>query len=159
MVSPRRKPQDDQPAFNLQRYFERISEVDVTKIDGMGALTVQTILSEIGLDTSLSPTVKHFTSWLGLCLSICITKSKVKNSRTRRVINHATNAFRMVAIAAGKTRSALGAFYRHLRTRLRTPKAITATAHKLVRIFYRLWSCGKNYDAPSVNYYKQCYQE
>ncbi|WP_392536157.1 hypothetical protein [Nostoc sp. C117] len=34
------------------------------------------------------------------------------------------------------------AFYRRLRSRLGTPKAITATAHKLARIFYRLWTNG-----------------
>ena len=125
----------------------------------MGALTVQTILSEVGLDARRFPTVKHFTSWLGLCPGSCITGAKVKNSRTRRVVNRAANAFRMAAVAAGKTRSALGAFYRRLRTRLGIPKAITATAHKLARIFYRLWSSGGTYDDPGVNYYEQRYQE
>jgi transposase len=157
--SPRRKPQDNQPAFDLQTHLERISGVDFTQIDGMGALTVQTILSEVGLDASRFPSVKHFTSWLGLCPGSCITGGKVKNSRTRRVVNRAATAFRMAAVAAGKTRSALGAFYRRLRTRLGTPKAITATAHKLARIFYRLWSSGGNYDDPGVNYYEQRYQE
>lgn len=46
--SPRRKPQDNQSAFDLQTYFQRISGIDFTQIDGMGALTVQTILSEVG---------------------------------------------------------------------------------------------------------------
>ena len=70
----------------------------------------------------------------------------MKNSRTRRVVNRAANAFRMAALAAGKTRSALGAFYRRLRTRLGTPKAITATAHKLARLFYQLWRNGATYN-------------
>jgi len=157
--SPRRKPQDNQPAFDLQTHLERISGVDFTQIDGMGALTAQTILSEIGLDASRFPSVKHFTSWLGLCPGSCITGGKVKNSRTRRVVNRAANAFRLAAVAAGKTRSALGAFYRRLRTRLGTPKAITATAHKLARIFYRLWSSGGTYDDPGVHYYEQRYQQ
>ena len=156
------------PAVNLKiisllkacvPHLERIPGVDFTQIDGMGALTVQTILSEVGLDARRFPTVKHFTSWLGLCPGSCITGAKVKNSRTRRVVNRAANAFRMAATAAGKTRSALGAFYRRLRTRLGIPKAITATAHKLARIFYRLWSSGGTYDDPGVNYYEQRYQE
>ncbi len=37
--------------------------VDFTRIDGLGVLTVQTILSEVGLDHKRFPTVKHFTSW------------------------------------------------------------------------------------------------
>jgi transposase len=157
--SPRRKPQDNQPGFDLQTHLHRISGVDFTQIDGIGALTVQTILSEVGLDASRFPTVKQFTSWLGLCPGSCITGGKVKNSRTRRVVNRAANAFRMAAVAAGKTRSALGAFYRRLRTRLGAPKAITATAHKLARIFYCLWSSGRTYADPGVDYYEQRYQE
>jgi len=45
--SPRRKPQDNQPAFDLQTHLQRISGVDFTQIDGMGALTVQTILQKL----------------------------------------------------------------------------------------------------------------
>ena len=60
----------------------------------------------------------------------------------------------MAALAVGKTRSVLGAFYRRLRTRLGTPKAVTATAHKLARIFYRLWSSGRTYADPGINYYE-----
>lgn len=125
----------------------------------MGALTVQTILSEVGLDPKWFPTVKHFTSWLGLCPGSCVTGGKAKHSRTRRVVNRAANAFRMAAQAAGKTRSAIGAFYRRSRTRLGAPKAITATAHKLARIFYHLWTSGTNYHDPGVNYYEKRYQE
>ncbi|MEH2072484.1 MAG: transposase [Nostoc sp.] len=39
----------------------------ITAIDGLGILTVQTIISEVGLDPTRFPTVKNFTSWLGLC--------------------------------------------------------------------------------------------
>jgi hypothetical protein len=48
---------------------------------------------------------------------------------------------------------------RRLRTRLRTPKAITATAHKVARIFYRLWSAQGTDDDPRGNDYEQRYQE
>jgi transposase len=65
----------------------------------------------------------------------------------------------MAAVAAGKTRSALGAFYRRLRTRLGAPKAITSTAYKLARIFYRLWGSGGAYGDPGVNDYEQRYQK
>jgi hypothetical protein len=63
------------------------------------------------------------------------------------------------ATAAGKSHSALGAFYRRLRARLGAPKAITATAHKLARLFYRLWTSGEGYVAPGADYYEQRYRE
>ncbi len=101
-----------------------------------------------------------FTSiLLGLCPGSRITGGKVKSSRTRSVVNRAANAFRMAAQTAGKSHSALGAFYRRLRSRLGALKAITATAHKLARLFYHLWTSGGNYTDPGMDYYEQRYQE
>lgn len=155
----RNKPQDNQPAFDLRTYLYQISGVDFTQIDGMGVLKVQTILSEVGLDPSCFPSVKHFTSWLGLCPGSRITGGQSKNSATRPVVNRAANAFRMAAQAAGKSHSALGAFYRRLRTRLGAPKAITATAHKIAHLFYHLWSTRQSYVDPGEHYYEQRYRE
>ncbi len=65
----------------------------------------------------------------------------------------------MAVQTAGKSNSALGAFYRRLRSRLGTPKAITATAHKIARIFYKLWTEGGDYTDPGMDYYEQRYRE
>lgn len=157
--SRRHKPQGNQPDFDLRTHLQRITGVDFTRIDGLGVLTVQTIISEVGLDPSRFPTAKHFTSWLGLCPGCRITGGKVKSSQTRHVVNRAANAFRIAAQTAGKSNSALGAFYRRLRSRLGTPKAITATAHKIARIFDRLWTTGEDYQDLGRDYYEQRYQE
>ncbi|HVN25483.1 MAG TPA: hypothetical protein VMT71_16045 [Syntrophorhabdales bacterium] len=49
----------------------------------------------------------------------------------------------------------LGGFYRRIRARLGAPKAITATAHQLARIFYTLWTTGKQYVDLGVQHYEQ----
>lgn len=157
--NPRHKPQGNEPAFDLRTHLYRMSGVDFTRVDGLGVLTVQIILSEVGLDPSRFPTVKHFTSWLGLCPGSRITGGKVQSSQTRPVVNRAANAFRMAAQTAGKSHSALGAFYRRLRSRLGSPKAITATAHKIARIFYQLWTTGGDYTDPGMDYYELRYHE
>ena len=61
--------------------------------------------------------------------------------------------------ALTQSRSALGAFYRRLRSRLSAPKAITATAHKLARLFYRMWTTLGQYVDPGMDYYEQKYQD
>lgn len=172
----RKKPTANHPDFDLRQYLYRIAGVDFTSIDGLDALNIQTILSEVGLDPSRFPTVKHFTSWLGLCPGQKITGGKVKSSQTRKVVNRAANAFRLAAFSLTRSRSALGAFYRRLRSRLGPPKAMTATAHKavrprwgfpsmgtrtktLARIFYKLWTTGESYSDPGADYYEQKYQE
>jgi hypothetical protein len=155
----RKKSTANHPNFDLRKYLYRMAGVDFTLIDGLNALSVQTILSEVGLEPERFPTVKHFTSWLGLCPGQKITGGKVKSSKTRPVVNRAANAFRIAALSLTQSRSALGAFYRRLRSRLGAPKAITATAHKLARMFYRMWTTAGQYADPGMDYYEQKYQE
>ena len=155
----RKKPSGNEPNFDLHCHLFRLSGVDFTQIDGLNVLTVQTILSEVGLDPTRFPSVKHFCSWLGLCPGSRITGGKKKSSQTRKVINRAANAFRIAAQSLSRSRSALGSFYRRLRSRLGAPKAITAAAHKLARMFYRLWTTREAYTDPGDDYYEQQYRE
>ena len=46
-----------------------------------------------------------------------------------------------------------------MRGRLGPPKAITATAHKLARIFYRMWKTGEPYQDQGAHYYEEKYRE
>jgi transposase len=161
-LSPRpkgKKPSRHAPAFDLRSHLYRITGVDFTQIDGLEALTIQIIISEVGLDPSRFPTVKHFTSWLGLCPGSRISGGKILSSKTRKVVNRASNAFRMAAQSLANSRTALGAFYRRIRSRLGAPKAITATAHKLAKIFYLLWKTGQDYVDTGADAYEQQYQQ
>jgi transposase len=161
LAKPKRrgkKQPGNAPQFDLRTHLYRISGVDFTQIDGFGALTVLTLLSEVGLDPSRFPTVKHFTSWLGLCPGSRITGGKIKSSKTRPVANRAANAFRMAAQTLCRSHSALGAFYRRMQARMGAPKAITAAAHKLARIFYRLWTSGGAYTDPGIDAYERQYR-
>lgn len=154
-----RRPQRNEATFDLRTHLYRISGVDFTGIAGVDALTAQTILSEVGLDPSRFPTTKHFTSWLALCPDNRITGGKIKTSRTRKVINRAANAFRCAAQSAGKSNTALGGYYRRMRAKFGAPHAITATAHKLARIFYRMWKFREAYRERGADYYEQKYRE
>jgi hypothetical protein len=73
--------------------------------------------------------------------------------------NAPSQAFRLAAQAVGNSHSALGAFYRRLRSRLGAPKAITATAHKLARLFYRLWTTKEAFVDQGADVYEQKYPE
>lgn len=155
-----KKPRDsNQTKFDLRSHLYRITGVDFTSIDGLNIVTVQTIISEVGLDPTKFNSAKHFSSWLGLCPSCRITGGKVQSSQTRRVNNRAATAFRLAAQAVSRSQSALGAFYRRIRSRAGAPKAITATAHKIARLFYTLWTKQDNYIDRGADYYEQKYQE
>ena len=154
-----KKQPGNAPDFDLRTHLYRITGVDLTQIAGLGTLSVLVILSEVGLDPTRFLTVKHFASWLGLAPGSRITGGKVKSAKTRPVVNRAANAFRMAAQTLTRSQSALGAFYRRMKAKLGAPKAITAAAHKLARIFYRLWSRSEPYSDPGVERYQRHYQE
>ncbi|BAS59511.1 transposase [Leptolyngbya boryana IAM M-101] len=157
--TPARKRPQNQPSFDLKHHLHRISGVDFTAIDGMGVLTVQTILSEIGLDASRFPSAKQFATWLGLSPGTNISGGRRKSAKTRPGSSRAANAFRIAAMAAGKSDSAIGAFFRRLKARLGAPKAITATAHKLARVFYFMRKTHQSYEDVGAAQYEQQFQQ
>lgn len=153
---PRRK---NQAHFDLADACYRLAGVDLTRIDGIQALTAQEILSEIGPDVSAWPTVKHFTSWLGLSPNHQITGGRIMRRQTKPVVNRAASALRMAAQSLARSQSALGAFYRRLRARLGPQKALTATAHKLARIIYFMLKRKDDYVDPGETAYTEQMQQ
>ena len=106
-------------------------------------------MSELVADFAKWPTVAHFASWLGLCPNFKKTGGKVQSSHTRRGKGRAAYTFRLAAWSLIRSKSYLGAHLRRQRSRLGAPKAITATAHKLARIFYTVMRYGVAYQKQS----------
>lgn len=133
-------------SFDSQAELYRILGVDLTRIDGLNEGTVQLVLSELGLDLCHKwPTEAQFTSWLGLCPNNEISGGKVLRRGTRKVVNRVANALRMCAQSLLKSNSALGAYARRMRAKRDSQIAITATAHKLARLIYRMLKYGEEY--------------
>jgi transposase len=137
----------------------RISGVDLTAVEGISVRTAQVIISEIGFDMSPWGSEKQFTSWLALCPNQKISGGIVLSSRPRRVRNRVRQALRLAASTLRESKTALGAFFRRMRARLGSASAITATAHKLARIVYRLLKFGEDYVAEGMEAYENRYQE
>ena len=155
----RRKAGSHAPQFDLGRELRRISGVDLTRIDGIDVGVAQTLISEVGVDMTRWKTEAHFASWLGLCPDNRITGGKVIRKGTRHVVNRAATALRLAATTLLRSQSYLGAQYRRLRARLGAPKAITAMAHKLARLVYRMLKWGHEYVDKGLQYYEQRHRE
>ena len=102
------KQNKNNPQFHLADELQRITGVDLTRIDGIDVMVAQTLVSEVGLDMS----------------------------RLR-------------------SQTYLGAQYRRLRSKLGAPKAITAMAHRLARLVYRMLKYGQKYVDKGAEYYEQ----
>jgi hypothetical protein len=154
-----KKPKGNAPAFDLESELKRVTGVDLTLIDGVDVMTAQTILCEVGRDMSRWKSEGNFTSWLGLCPDNRITGGKVVKKGTRHVVHPLAGALRMAASTLIKSESYLGAQYRRFRARLGAPKAITAMAHKLARIVYRMLKYGQAYVDKGMESYEQKYRQ
>jgi DNA-binding protein YbaB len=144
--------------FDAKSFLYQMTGVDLTRIAGIDAPTALCILGEIGLDMTRWPTEKNFASWLGLSPGRKVTGGKVLSSKTKPSANRAAKAFRLAAYSLQRSKSALGAFFRRKKSQLGAPKAITATAHKIARIFYLMLKYGTDYKDIGQDYYEQRYQ-
>ena len=133
--------------------------VDLTRINGIDELTALTVICECGTDVTKFATKKHYSSWLGLCPNNRITGGNVKRRRTRDVQNRAAQALRLAAQSLHHSQSALGAYYRRMAARVGVAKAITATAHKLAILIYRMLKYGMEYTDQGQQYYEERYKE
>jgi len=129
--------------------------VDITAIEGIGVMVGLTMLTEVGSDLSAFKSEKNFSSWLGLCPDNRISGGKVLTTRTRRVINRLSNALRIAATTLEQSQSALGACYRRMKAKLGAAEAITAMAHKLARLLYRLIKHGEAYVRQGIEQYEE----
>jgi len=145
--------------FDARTYLYQMTGVDLTRIDGIDTPTALTIIGETGIDMSMWPTDKHFSSWLALSPGSKISGGKVLSSKSKPCANRAAHAFRLAAYSLHKSNSALGAFLRRKKSHLGSPKAITATAHKIARIFYNMLKTGTEYVDLGQDYYERCYRD
>ena len=155
----KKRNQNNAPRFDVQSHLYRMTGVDLTCIDGVDGYTALKVISEVGTDMAKWPSAKHFASWLGLSPNNRITGGKVISSRTKPSASRAAAALRLAANALHRSDSALGAFLRWKKAHLGTPKAITATAHKLARLIYSKLRYGREYVDAGAEYYEREYQQ
>jgi transposase len=135
------------------------SGVDLFAIPGLAADTLLILASEVGFDMTPWKTEKHFASWLGVCPGTKRSGGKVLQNKTKRNPNRATQAFRTAAASLYRSQTALGAFFRRIKSRSGGQQAVTATAHKLARIYYAMLTHGTTYLELGQKAYEQRFKE
>ncbi len=139
-------PQKDDDESLLQAELKRAFGVDLAKIPSLAIDTVRTLFGEIGPDFTKFRSPAAFASWMALSPCNEISGGKVLKSKTKPMHSLTRIALRQAAQSLHNSNSYLGDYYRRLRAKLGAPKAITAAAHKLARIIYRLVTTGQEYD-------------
>jgi hypothetical protein len=127
-------------SLKAYRYYqELIQEVD--------AQVKQILLTEIGPNRDRYPTGAAFCSWLRQCPDPKISGGRVLSSRSCPTKNCAALALRVAAQSLHRSDGFLGDYFRRMKARMGTPKAMTATAHKLARIIFHMIATQQPNDA------------
>lgn len=145
VLSPQKR-RKNQPHFDLAQELARVTGVDFSVVSGLSALTVQTAVSECGINLTTRFRDEHqYASWLGLAPNNKITGGRVFSTRSPRRPSLTATALRLAAQSLQSSKSALGDRFRRLRARSGAPKAITAMAHLLAKFIYRGLAYGQAY--------------
>ena len=100
-----------------------------------------TLMAEVGTDISKFHSSKAFSNWLHLCPNEKITGGKVISSRTKRG-SPLSKAQKCAVNAIGnlKTAGHLTNFFKRIAYKNGRKEAITAMAHKLAVIIYKMFT-------------------
>ena len=93
--------------------------------------------------------------WASAPVSTRATRARKRNAARAKARTASAIALRMAAQGLGKTKSPLAMFYRRIKSRIGGRGAITATAHKLACLVYRMLKYGKEYVKQSMEEYEQ----
>jgi transposase len=119
--------------------------------------TALSLVAETGLNMRIWKSDKHFCSWLGIAANNKVSGGKILQNRTKRKKKKAAILLRMAVsgLYRDSNDTAIGAFYRRKRAQIGAPKAITAAACKLARMYYMTLLTGK----PFVEIGAKAYQD
>jgi transposase len=158
-LEPRsRQRRGNEPDFDLRGYLFCMAGVDLTALPGLDSYSVLQLVSETGIDMSAWRNGKKFTNWLGLSPNHKSSGGKIYSRGTQPNANRAATVFRLAARSAGRSRTAIGAFYRRIKARRGAPKAITATARKIALIYYSMLRFGTEYVELGQDWYEEQYR-
>lgn len=146
-------------SFNVRGYAYKLTGVDLFRVQGMNSQTVLQIISEVGVDLGGFASEKQFASWLSVSPNRRVSGGKVLSSRTKASSNRAAMAFRQAAVSVARSQSELGAYYRRMQARKGPAAAITATAHKLARMYYSMVKKGQEYEEGRAREYEEKQRE
>jgi transposase len=141
-------PPEAGPAPSLEAAVQRL-----IAIPGVGRLTAEKLVAEIGIDMGRCPTAGHLASWAGLCPGQDESAGKRRSGKTRKGSRWLREALVEAAHAAGRSQGTyLGAQYRRLAARRGAKKAAVAVGHSILVIAYHLLKKGVPYAELGAGY-------
>jgi transposase len=118
--------------------------VDVTRIPGLDGIALS-LYSELGADLSKWPSASCFASWTALCPDNHKSGGRVLWTGPGGK-NRVGQLFRQAANSLHHSQTQMGGYLRRMKAKLGAEAGITATAHKIARIFFAVVKNQVEYD-------------
>jgi transposase len=126
----------------------------VSTIPGVGELSAEVIVAEIGIDMARFPTEGHLISWSGLCPKNDESAGKRRSTRMRKGAPWLKTTLVQCAWAAARKKdSYLQAQFHRLRARRGAKKAIGAVAASILTAAYHMLKTGTLYHDLGANHF------
>lgn len=127
----------------------------LSTIPGVGVLSAETIVAEIGTDMSRFPTAGHLISWAGLCPKNDESAGKRRSNRMKQGAPWLKTMLIQCAWAAARKKdSYLQAQYLRIRSRRGAKKAIGAVAASMLTAAYHMLKDGTLYEDLGSNHFE-----
>jgi len=128
----------------------------VRSITGIGELTAQTIIAEIGVEMSRFPTAGHLCAWAGVAPASNESAGKRRPAGTRHGSTWLRRVLIEVARAAARTRgSYFSAQYSRIARRRGPNKAAVAVANSILAVIWYVLTNGCLYEDPGADYFER----
>jgi transposase len=143
--------------YLTQPYQEAVDAIDA--IPGIGQISAQQIIAEIGIDMSRFPSAAHLCNWAGICPGNNESASKRKSGKTNYANKTLKSTLTQCAQAVKKNKdSFFCAQYQRLVVRRGKNRATLAVAHSLLIAIYHVLS-GKPFCDLGADYYNRFNKE
>lgn len=133
----------------IDRRMRKDSEIieRIDEIPGVGKISAQAILAEIGTNMEQFPTEKNLASWAGICPGQNESAGKRKSGKTRKGNSQLKKTLVQCANSASHSKDTyLSAQFKRIAARRGRKRAIVAVAHTILIVCYFLIKDGSDYN-------------
>lgn len=128
----------------LAPFTEAVTRLDT--ITGVGPVTAQTIVSEVGTDLSSFPTAEHFAAWVALAPGNNESAGKRLPGGARKGNQALRSVLVQAAHAAARSRGTyMSSLFHRIAARRGKKRAVVAVAHSILKVAYHMLKRGTEY--------------